>query len=118
MLERWRNLSAPDFIFANDDVIQQLSQRILSNEGVVSSLSPDLQTDFPGMIALLPVTFHVSDQIVLRLKDLLKYKGKNYIISKETEKVFFHSSNNVHACLVKCIALRDWPFTSGTVVRE
>jgi len=74
VLERWRNLCAPDFIFANDEAVLQLSQRILSNETMENSLSPDLQADFPGMIALLPVTFHVANQILAKLKDLLKAK--------------------------------------------
>jgi len=81
LMEKWRHLLAKEFNFAQDESIQRLSKRILSDEAVTSSFARETEEQFPGIIALLPAMFHISEQIVTKLKDLIPKTGWIIIFS-------------------------------------
>nr|CAB3262947.1 uncharacterized protein LOC100185627 [Phallusia mammillata] len=71
LMERWRHMLARDFNFGQDEVVQRFSKRILSDETVIATFASDLLDQFPGIVALLPTMFHISEQILTKVKDLI-----------------------------------------------
>ena len=74
-MERWRQHSASDFNFAHDETVQRFSSRIISNNIVASSFDKEIQEQFPGIVGLVPMIFHIADQIMFKLQDLLPRSG-------------------------------------------
>ncbi|XP_076804370.1 uncharacterized protein LOC143448475 isoform X2 [Clavelina lepadiformis] len=74
LMERWRYLLTKDFNFANDESVQRFSSRILSNDIVTTSFDKEIQEQFPGIVGIIPLIFHIAEKIMLKLRDLLPTK--------------------------------------------
>ena len=74
-MERWRHLLVRDFNFAHDETVQRFSSRILSNDIVTSSFDKEIQEQFPGIVGLMPMIFHIADQILIKVRELLPKTG-------------------------------------------
>lgn len=74
-MERWRHHLARDFNFAHDETVQRFSSRILSNDIVTSSFDKEIQEQFPGILGLLPMIFHIADQIISKVQEILPRQG-------------------------------------------
>ena len=75
LMERWRHLLARDFNFAHDETVQRFSSRILSNDIVTTSFDKEIQEQFPGIVGLLPMIFHIAEQIMFKVRELLPKSG-------------------------------------------
>ena len=75
LMERWRHLLARDFNFAHDETVQRFSLRILSNDIVTTSFDKEIQEQFPGIVGLLPMIFHIAEQIMFKARELLPKQG-------------------------------------------